>query len=109
MDKLNEIINSVNEYTFIRGDLDEDVYSGLIYQYNKIYNIPDLLAGVAMKQINTFPAVRGGSGDYAFSVPVLDGHNKLPDGLTIDSKTGIISGIPVLPDDESEPPKTVTL
>lgn len=109
LDKLNEVINSVNEYTFIRGDLDEDVYSGLIYQYNKIYNIPDLLAGVAMKQINTFPAVRGGSGDYAFSVPVLDGNNKLPDGLTIDSKTGIISGIPTLPDDESEPPRTVTL
>ena len=49
LDKLNEVINSVNEYTFIRGDIDPDVYSGLVYQYNKIYNIPDSLAGVPIK------------------------------------------------------------
>lgn len=109
LDKLNEVINSVNEYTFIRGDIDPDVYSGLVYQYNKIYNIPDSLAGVPIKQIATWPAVKGGSGDYTFSVPVLDGQNLLPEGITLDPDTGIISGTPILHTNDPTKPKSVIL
>lgn len=101
LERLNDAINAVNEYTFIRGDIDPDVYSGLVYQYNKIYNIPDSLAGTPIKPINTWPAVKGGSGDYTFSVPYIQGaKNELPRGISIDPKTGEITGTPILDDDE---------
>lgn len=111
LDALNNAINNVNEYTFIRGDEDPYVYSGLVYQYNKIYNIPDCLAGVRIKPINTLPAVKGGSGvgNYYFSVPLLDGTNMLPDGLYIDPDTGVIDGTPILTGDTPTKPRTVVL
>lgn len=104
--KLNDVINQVNEYTYVRGDLDPAVYDGLIYQYNKIYNIPDSLAGTPIKSIQTIAAVKGGSGDYNFSVV---SPTYLPSGLTLNPDTGEISGIPVSTSSDPIPSHQVTL
>ncbi|DAY91911.1 MAG TPA: hypothetical protein [Caudoviricetes sp.] len=45
IDLINKILKTITEYRFIRGDEDPNVYTGLIYQFNKIYNIPNSIAG----------------------------------------------------------------
>lgn len=101
--KLNEIVRSIGDYTFIRGDEDPSVYYGLIYQYNKIYDIPNSIAGQKIKDIDTRSAVLNGSGSYDFSI--IDG--LLPEGLTFIN--GIISGTPKQQSLEPQPAGTLTL
>jgi len=78
----------------------------LIYQYNKIYNIPDSLAGTPIKPIQTIAAVKGGSGDYNFSVV---SPTYLPSGLTLNPDTGEIRGTPVSTSLDPIPSHQVTL
>lgn len=91
LEEINKIINEINEYTFIRGAVDPDAANTLVYQWDKRYDIPNSRVGKAITPINTYGAVKGGSGDYTFSV---DAPTMLPKGLKLDSKTGIISGTP---------------
>lgn len=97
--RLNIILDQMDEFDFIRGEEDPYAYGSLIYQYNKNFNIPDSMAGREILPIDTRSGVKGGSGNYVFSVQ----SGLLPEGLTLDTKTGVISGIPVWDKDEPRP------
>lgn len=95
VDDINKVVRSITEYTFTRGDVDPYLIKKLIYQYNPVYDIPNLIANEEMKPINTRPAVLNASDseNLTFSVLPGDGFGSLPSGLSIDNR-GIISGTP---------------
>lgn len=63
-----------------------------------LFNLPDMKVGEKLEtNIYLLNATRGGSGDYRYSVR---SGSELPKGLTLNEKTGEISGIPLAP---SEP------
>ena len=118
---LNDILSKITEYSHIRGDLDYNLVDNFVYQYNKIYDIPDSVSGQTIKPIDTSTAVKGLKATYKNNendpesstlypkciYSIASG--KLPENLTLDSKTGIISGDIYWPYDEPRQKDTVTL
>lgn len=102
LDLINKILAQITEYSFIRGDIDYYVYTGLIYQYSPIYNIPDSVSGIAITAIDTLPAVinmptevRDENDQILWAFPIFTvSKGNLPDGLEFGRYTGVISGIP---------------
>jgi len=90
----------------------------LIYQFNKIYNIPDSISGQEIKSIDTSTALRNipdviknDDGTIMYPHPIFEvSSGTLPTGLTLGPYTGIISGIPVWTNyDAPRPKNTITL
>lgn len=98
-DIVNEVINSITEYTFIRGDEDPYAFSGLVFQYSKRYNIPNSISGVQIKEINLIPAIKGGSNPANYEFNVVEG--QLPPGLSL-GNDGIIKGAPIWENDAAQ-------
>lgn len=94
--EVNEVINSITEYTFIRGDEDPYAFTGLVFQYNKKYNIPDSISGIEIKPIDLLPAVKGYTKVENLTFTVTQG--QLPTGLKLTDK-GIIKGAPIWEND----------
>ena len=114
VDLINKILKTITEYRFIRGDEDPNVYTGLIYQFNKIYNIPNSIAGQEIKKIDTSTAVRNQTANVIskdpaecrYSVLIYSvSSGQLPEGLTLNPRTGVISGKPVWPHTDAPRPK----
>lgn len=107
VDEVNLVIHSITDYSFTRGDLDPWITKRLIYQYNKIYDIPDSISGLEIKKIDTRSAVKNyvKLDELKFSIS----NGNLPKGLTFDESTGIISGTPVNDTVSATEPYYVTL
>jgi hypothetical protein len=84
-----------NEYDFVPGDPDPNVHLVLTYLHSPVYDIPNTLVYHEITPINTYPAVQNGRGPFIFS------EIQLPAGLNIDPHTGIISGAPSVPNNQS--------
>ena len=118
VDEINKILSKITEYSFIRGDEDPYVYAGLIYQFNKIYNIPNSISGQEIKSIDTSTALRNipdaiknDDGTIMYPHPIFEvSSGTLPKDLSLDPYTGIISGTPVWTNYDAPRPKdTITL
>lgn len=118
LDKINKLLSNITEFSHIRGNLDYWVYNSLAYEYNKIFDIPDSISGMPIKAIDTSLAIKNApewvvkknpqltlKGVPVFSVD--DG--QLPPGITLNPKTGIISGTPIHEGDKARDPDVITL
>lgn len=74
-------------FKFKAGEVDPNISPHLVYKnVNNQFKIPVSCVGKLINAFNTYPAVELGSGDYSFSSP------NLPNGLNIDSQSGIVYG-----------------
>lgn len=100
-----------NPYKFVPGERDLNVVTDLIYWYQSIYNLPDMFVDEPIAPIATQMAVRNAVNKdnvHYYSIASLlppgamvTGFDTsqslvqaLPNGLTIDEDTGVISGTP---------------
>lgn len=119
LDLINKILKTITEFRHIRGDFDPYVYTGLIYQFNRSFNIPDTISGTEITPINTMLGVKNITPNKInydeqytevsiLTFSVSDG--QLPPGLKLNPETGVIYGAPTHTDTNApRMPDSITL
>lgn len=87
--KINTVIRNLTNESFIRGEIDPNINTDLMYVWNSSFDIPDKDYGDYV-EIDTRGAIRNGSGKYTFSWNGNTASGAKLQGFTF--RNGILSG-----------------